>query len=49
MRDANVGWVERSSTHHAFVAMGRGLKGHNPSYALVSFCDDKNLMLLSGT
>jgi len=31
---ASVGWVERSDTHHAFVAMGIGLDGLNPSYAL---------------
>jgi len=29
--------------------MGRGLEGLNPSYALESFCDDENIMLLSGT
>ena len=32
--EASVGWVARSATHHAFVAMGSGLDGHNPSYAL---------------
>jgi len=34
VRGASVGWVERSDTHHAFVAMGIGLDGLNPSYAL---------------
>jgi len=28
-----VGWVERSDTHQAVVAMGIGLDGLNPSYA----------------
>ena len=36
VRRASVGWVERSDTHHAFVAMGIGLDGLNPSYALMS-------------
>jgi len=31
VRRASVGWVARSDTHQALVAMGIGLGGRNPS------------------
>ena len=38
VRRASVGCVERSDTHHAFVAMGIGLGGLNPSYVIGPRC-----------